>query len=161
MWRAGTPCRAQRAGRAQRSAHLPRVSNPPVSPSQACAGTVLSCFVSVRVWGVVSRVYRSGAMVVRFPMSAFLFIKPPSNVTHKCWFVPVPAPPFLSVSPYHAVLQNAVCVDLFPLPLAQPGFYPGSFDEFASCVPAAACPGVDADTVAEAFSRPAARGVLR
>jgi hypothetical protein len=59
------------------------------------------------------------------------------------------------------LVQNAECVGLFPLPVARPGFYPVSFGVFASCVPAVACPGVDTESIAESFSRPAARGLLR
>jgi hypothetical protein len=57
--------------------------------------------------------------------------------------------------------QNAECVALFPLPLPKPGFYADSMTKFVSCVPAAACPGVNASAVAAAFSIPAASGALR
>ena len=60
-----------------------------------------------------------------------------------------------------AYLQSAECVALFPLPLPKPGFYAESMTKFVSCVPTAACPGVNASAVAAAFSIPAASGVLR
>ncbi len=41
-------------------------------------------------------------------------------------------------------VQNAECLLLFPVPLPRPGFYSQSLARFTSCVPAAACPGVDA-----------------
>ncbi len=44
-------------------------------------------------------------------------------------------------------LQNAECLLLFPVPLARPGFYSQSLAQFSSCVPAAACPGMDAALV--------------
>ncbi len=73
----------------------------------------------------------------------------------------MPIHPVAFCNAFPCASQNAACVNLFPVPLARPGFYPVSFDEFASCIPAAACPGVDTETVEEAFSRPVARGVLR
>jgi hypothetical protein len=45
-------------------------------------------------------------------------------------------------------MQNAECVALFPVPLPRPGFYSASLTSFSSCVPASACPGVDAQRVA-------------
>lgn len=50
--------------------------------------------------------------------------------------------------------QRAECIDLFPVPLPKPGFYPSptSFTEFEACVPSTACPGVDAAAVADAYS---------
>ncbi len=57
--------------------------------------------------------------------------------------------------------QNAECVGLFPLPLARPGFYPLSLEEFVSCVPADACPGVDTSALLSAVSWPAGNGTLR
>ena len=47
--------------------------------------------------------------------------------------------------------QNAACVALFPVPLPLPGFYSASLTSFSSCVPASACPGVDAQLVSTAF----------
>jgi hypothetical protein len=58
------------------------------------------------------------------------------------------------------VLQNAECVGLFPLPVARPGFYPLSLEEYASCVPAEACPGVDSAALRTAFTWPAGNGTL-
>ncbi len=57
--------------------------------------------------------------------------------------------PPLSSCVVHAVVgwlcvQNAECLLLFPVPLPRPGFYSQSLAQFTSCVPAAACPGVDA-----------------
>jgi hypothetical protein len=47
--------------------------------------------------------------------------------------------------------QNAECLLLFPVPLPRPGFYSQSLAQFTSCVPAAACPGVDAVLVAAQY----------
>ena len=44
-------------------------------------------------------------------------------------------------------MQNAECLLLFPVPLPRPGFYGQSLVQFTSCVPAGACPGVDAAMV--------------
>ena len=49
-------------------------------------------------------------------------------------------------------LQNAVCVPLFPVPLPKPGFFSTSMTSFSSCVPASACPGVDAQLVSASYS---------
>ena len=43
--------------------------------------------------------------------------------------------------------SNAMCIELFPVPLPLPGFYPLSLTEFAACVPVTACVGVDVDAV--------------
>ncbi len=48
-------------------------------------------------------------------------------------------------------MQNAECLLLFPVPLPRPGFYSQSLALFTSCVPAAACPGVDAALVATQY----------
>ncbi len=48
-------------------------------------------------------------------------------------------------------MQNAECLLLFPVPLPRPGFYSQSLAQFTSCVPAAACPGVDAVLVAAQY----------
>jgi hypothetical protein len=58
------------------------------------------------------------------------------------------------------VWQSAECVGLFPLPVARPGFYPLSLEEYASCVPAEACPGVDSAALRNAFTWPAGNGTL-
>lgn len=57
--------------------------------------------------------------------------------------------------------QNAECVALFPLPLPRPGFFANTWQNFTSCVPASACPGVDSTAVQAAFTTPALSGVLR
>jgi hypothetical protein len=59
------------------------------------------------------------------------------------------APP--QAAPCLPCLQNAECLLLFPVPLPRPGFYSQSLAQFTSCVPAAACPGVDAATVAAQY----------
>lgn len=43
--------------------------------------------------------------------------------------------------------QNAVCLAMFPAPLPRPGFVGTTLTSFQSCVPALACPGVDASAV--------------
>jgi hypothetical protein len=48
-------------------------------------------------------------------------------------------------------LQNAECVGLFPAPLPRQGFFTRSLQEYGSCVPAAACPGVDAGAVTASY----------
>jgi hypothetical protein len=58
-------------------------------------------------------------------------------------------------------LQNAECVALFPLPLVRSGFFSLSMTKFVSCVPAAACPGVDAAMIVSAFSERIASGAMR
>jgi hypothetical protein len=63
--------------------------------------------------------------------------------------------------PVRGVSQNAECVGLFPLPVARPGFYPLSLEEYVSCVPADACPGVDTSALLSAASWPAGNGTLR
>lgn len=50
-----------------------------------------------------------------------------------------------------ALMQNAACVAMFPVPLPLPGFYSSSLTSFSSCVPASACPGVDAQLVSATF----------
>jgi hypothetical protein len=40
------------------------------------------------------------------------------------------------------VAQNAFCRRFFPLPMALPGFFAVSDEEFVSCIPASACPGM-------------------
>jgi hypothetical protein len=64
-----------------------------------------------------------------------------------------PAPPaHYSPAVAHAFyVQNAECLLLFPVPLPRPGFYSQSLAQFTSCVPAAACPGVDAVLVAAQY----------
>jgi hypothetical protein len=46
-------------------------------------------------------------------------------------------------------------VALFPAPLPRPGFFGDSLAQFSSCVPVAACPGVDAAAVSALY-----RGLL-
>jgi hypothetical protein len=48
-------------------------------------------------------------------------------------------------------VQNSECLPLFPVPLPRPGFYGQSLTQFTSCVPAAACPGVDAAFVSSLY----------
>jgi hypothetical protein len=61
----------------------------------------------------------------------------------------VPLPP----SPPVPTPQNAECVDMFPVPLPRPGYYPATLTEFVACVPSAACPGVDTTSVQSAYAR--------
>jgi hypothetical protein len=58
-------------------------------------------------------------------------------------------------------MQNADCVALFPMPLPRPGFFATSLTKMESCVPAAACPGVNSSAVSATFSKPVAAGALR
>ena len=55
---------------------------------------------------------------------------------------PHPTPLDRVYPPIH--LQNADCVSLFPAPLPHPGYYPVSLTDFVACIPASACPGIDA-----------------
>jgi hypothetical protein len=67
-----------------------------------------------------------------------------------CAKIPLFRPPPASLSICRA--QNAECVALFPAPLPRPGFYGRSLLEYSSCVPATACPGIDAVAVEELYS---------
>ncbi len=72
-------------------------------------------------------------------------------------FSPVPVLAHTRVYPIrephsHPPPQNADCVALFPAPLPRPGFYGRSLLEYSSCVPASACPGVDAAVVKQSYS---------
>lgn len=49
--------------------------------------------------------------------------------------------------------QNAECVDMFPIPLPRPGYYPATLTDFVACVPPAACPGVEPVGVQAAYTR--------
>ena len=54
--------------------------------------------------------------------------------------------------------QHAACVAMCPVPLPRPGYFGVTLTEFQSCVPAVACPGVDAAAVEAAMSMQLAGG---
>jgi hypothetical protein len=125
----------------------------------ACVRVCVCAFVRVCVCACVRacvRVYVCACVHVR----VYVALHVPTTalpVRRLCWFHRMcPTPPAVCRPlpvPNASSTQNAECVALFPAPLPRPGFFALSLQQYGSCVPASACPGVDAPAVASAYAR--------